>query len=154
VRSLKIIVFYNGEFGQRLVGNLVNCSGFCISCGEACSQCRSGKFTSADDIVALYEMPDPATLGDFIDDVEPLLPQGLPEADIAIVVNVHREYSLASCQSSKRLGLRESLEGPRGLRSCRLARESSWRSWPRLLEWRLRLPSRFVHFALRKASRL
>jgi len=108
---LKIIVFYNGEFGQRLVGNLVNCSGFCISCGEACSQCRSGKFTSADDIVALYEMPDPATLGDFIDDVEPLLPQGLPEADIAIVVNVHPDILFGLLPKLKEAGVKGIIGG-------------------------------------------
>ena len=34
-------------------------------------------------------MPDPTSLGDFIDDVEPLLPQNIPVADIALVINVH-----------------------------------------------------------------
>ncbi len=61
-----------------MTGNLVNYSGFCISCGEACTQCRNVALDLAKDIVALVEPPDPASLGDFIDDVEPLLPQKLP----------------------------------------------------------------------------
>lgn len=29
-----ILIFYSGEFGQRVVNNLANCPGFCISCGD------------------------------------------------------------------------------------------------------------------------
>ena len=86
---MKLIVFYSGEFGQRVVGNLVNYSGFCISCGEACTQCRNVRPGYAENIVAMVEMPDPSSLGDFIDDVEPYLPEVIPPADIAMVINVH-----------------------------------------------------------------
>ena len=72
-----------------MAGNLVNYSEFCISCGEACTKCRTVAPDLSKYIVALMEMPDPASLGDFIDDVEPLLPQNIPAADIAIVINVH-----------------------------------------------------------------
>ncbi|HOT07315.1 MAG: Thymidylate synthase [Methanosaeta sp. PtaB.Bin039] len=101
---LKIVVFYNGDFGQRLVGNLLNYSGFCISCGEACNQCRSGKYSAAEDIVALVEMPDPDTLGDFIDDVEPLLPR-VPPADIAVMVNVHPDILFGMLPLMKEAGI-------------------------------------------------
>ena len=86
---MKVVVFYNGEFGRTLIGNLINFSGFCISCGDACTLCKSGKYSMAEDIVSVIEMPDPETLDDFIDDVDPYLPKEIPEADIAIVVNVH-----------------------------------------------------------------
>ncbi len=85
---MKVVVFYNGEFGRTLIGNLINFSGFCISCGDACTLCKSGKYSMAEDIVSVIEMPDPETLDDFIDDVDPYIPE-IPEADIAIVVNVH-----------------------------------------------------------------
>jgi hypothetical protein len=87
---VKIAVFYYGEFGQRVIGNLINYSGFCISCGEACTQCRVGKYSAAEDIVAIVEMPNPDDLGDFIDDVDPLLPI-IPNAEIAVVINVHAD---------------------------------------------------------------
>mgnify|MGYP000926540405 CR=1 FL=1 len=61
---MKVIIFYSGEFGSRVAGNLVNYSGFCISCGEACTQCRNVAPDLGKDIVALVEMPDPASLGD------------------------------------------------------------------------------------------
>ena len=86
---MKLIVFYSGEFGGRVVGNLINYSGFCISCGEACTQCRNVRPGYAENIVSLVEMPDPASLGDFIDDVEPYLPKDIPQADIALVMNIH-----------------------------------------------------------------
>jgi len=86
---MKVVVFYSGEFGRTLIGNLINFSGFCISCGDACTLCKSGKYSMADDLVSVIEMPDPETLDDFIDDVDPYLPKEMPKADIAIVVNVH-----------------------------------------------------------------
>jgi hypothetical protein len=104
--GLKLIVFYNGEFGARVVGNLINYSGFCISCGEACTQCRNVRPGYAENIVALMEMPDPSTLGDFIDDVEPYLPKAIPQADIAIVMNVHPDILFGLLPKLKEAGVK------------------------------------------------
>ncbi|GEM_PF-1415503 len=30
---MKVVVFYNCEFGRTLIGNRINISGFCMSCG-------------------------------------------------------------------------------------------------------------------------
>jgi len=108
---LKIVIFYNGEFGERLVGNLVNYSGFCISCGDACTQCRGGKFCSADDIVSIIEMPDPESLGDFIDDVDPYLPKNIPQAEIAVVVNVHPDILFGMLPKLKEAGIKGIIGG-------------------------------------------
>jgi thymidylate synthase len=103
---LKLIVFYNGEFGARVVGNLINYSGFCISCGEACTQCRNVRPGYAEDIVALMEMPDPSSLGDFIEDVDPYLPKDIPQADIAIVMNVHPDILFGLLPKLKEAGVK------------------------------------------------
>jgi hypothetical protein len=103
---LKLIVFYSGEFGGRVVGNLVNYSGFCISCGEACTQCRNVRPGYAENIVSLVEMPDPASLGDFIDDVEPYLPKDIPQADIALVMNVHPDILFGLLPKLKEAGIK------------------------------------------------
>src|SRR5271157_1152540 len=103
---MKLVIFYNGEFGQRVAGNLINSSGFCISCAEACSQCRSVRRGYAENIVSLVEMPDPATLGDFIDDVEPYLPVDIPEADIALVINVHPDILFGLLPKLKAVGVK------------------------------------------------
>lgn len=103
---MKLIVFYNGEFGARVVGNLVNYSGFCISCADACTQCRNVKPGFAENIVSLVEMPDPESLGDFIDDVEPLLPTNIPQADIAMVINVHPDILFGMLPKLKEAGVK------------------------------------------------
>ena len=103
---LKLAVFYNGEFGKRVVGNLINYSGFCISCGEACTLCRNVRPGYAANIVSLVEMPDPTTLGDFIDDVEPLLPTEIPAADIALVINVHPDILFGLLPKLKEAGVK------------------------------------------------
>ncbi len=103
---MKLIIFYNGEFGQRVVGNLINYSGFCISCAEACTKCRSVKPGYADDIVSVIEMPDPSTLGDFIDDVEPYLPKDIPQADIALVINIHPDILFGLLPKLKEAGVK------------------------------------------------
>ena len=103
---MKLIVFYSGEFGQRVVGNLVNYSGFCISCGEACTQCRNVRPSYAENIVSLVEMPDPASLGDFIDDVEPYLPRDIPQVDIALVMNVHPDILFGLLPKLKEAGVK------------------------------------------------
>jgi hypothetical protein len=107
-----------------VAGNLVNYSGFCISCGEACTQCRNVAPDLAKDIVALVEMPDPASLGDFIDDVEPLLPQNIPVADIALVINVHPDILFGMLPKLKMVGVKGIVGGsesprelPLGLRA-------------------------------------
>ncbi len=103
---MKLVVFYSGEFGARVVGNLINYSGFCISCGEACTQCRNVRPGYAENIVSLVEMPDPDTLGDFIDDVEPYLPKDIPKADIAIVMNVHPDILFGLLPRLKEVGVK------------------------------------------------
>ena len=103
---MKLIVFYNGEFGARVVGNLINYSGFCISCGEACTQCRNVRPGIAQNIVSLVEMPDPASLGDFIDDVEPYLPKDIPAADIALVINIHPDILFGLLPKLKDAGVK------------------------------------------------
>jgi hypothetical protein len=109
--NLKLMIFYSGEFGNRVTGNLVNYSGFCISCSEACTKCRAVAPDLARDIVALVEMPDPASLGDFIDDVEPLLPQNIPAADIALVINVHPDILFGLLPKLKEVGVKGIIGG-------------------------------------------
>ena len=109
--NMKLMILYSGEFGKRVAGNLVNYSGFCISCGEACSQCRVAAPDLASDIVSLVEMQDPASLGDFIDDAEPYLPNDIPQGDIAIVINVHPDLQFALLPKLKEAGVKGVIGG-------------------------------------------
>lgn len=103
---MKLIIFYSGDFGQRVAGNLINYSRFCISCGEACTQCRMVAPELSREIVAIVEMPDPSFLGDFIDDPEPYLPRDIPNADIALVINVHPDILFGLMPRLKDAGVR------------------------------------------------
>ena len=127
---MKVVVFYSGEFGRTLIGNLVNASGFCISCGDACTLCKSGKYSLAEDLVSVIEMPDPDTLDDFLDDADPYIPPDIPEADIAIVSNVHPDIIFGLLPILKDKGYRGIIGGserpkelPLGLRT-QLAEEA------------------------------
>jgi len=60
----------------------------------------------ADNIVSLVEMPDPESLGDFIDDVQPLLPKDIPSADIAMVINVHPDILFGMLPLLKEAGVK------------------------------------------------
>ncbi len=88
------------------MGNLINYSGFCISCGDACTQCRNVRPGFAENIISLIEMPDPDSLGDFIDDVEPFLPKDIPNADIALVMNVHPDILFGMLSKLKDAGVK------------------------------------------------
>jgi len=41
---MDLIVIYSGEFGERVIGNLINYSTFCISCADACTHCKEAKY--------------------------------------------------------------------------------------------------------------
>jgi hypothetical protein len=56
-------------------------------------------------------MPDPASLGDFIDDVDPLLPQNIPAADIALVINVHPDILFGLLPKLKEVGVKGIIGG-------------------------------------------
>lgn len=127
---MKVAVFYNGEFGRTLIGNLINFSGFCISCGDGCTLCKAGKYSLAEDLVSVIEMPDPEGLEDFIDDVSPYIPAEIPEADIAIVVHVHPDIIFGLLSILKEKGYKGIIGGsempkdlPLGLRT-QLAEEA------------------------------
>jgi len=91
--SLKLVIFYHGQFGERFIANLMNYRYSCPSfgaCGiDACVQCKYGVYSFSKNIVATYGMLDPATMPRFIENAEDFLPKSLPKADIAIAINLH-----------------------------------------------------------------
>ena len=84
---MRICILYSGEFGRKVIGNLVNQSGFCVSCGDLCDQCRRSRPSAADQIVGIYEIPQ--NLPEFIEEPEEYLPAMLPECDLLIAMDLH-----------------------------------------------------------------
>ena len=92
---MNLIVIYSGDFGERVIGNLINYSTFCISCAEACTHCKEGKYGFADSIKTFFKLPKPSQLPVFIEDsANEYLPQDIPDADIAIVSEIHNDLLL------------------------------------------------------------
>ncbi len=91
--DLKLVVFHYGFFGERFIANLMNYPNSCPSygaCGiDACTQCKDGLYNFSKNIIAAFSMPDPTTMPDFIENAEDFLPKIIPEADIAVAINLH-----------------------------------------------------------------
>ena len=93
--DLDLVVIYSGSFGERVIGNLVNYSAFCTSCVEACTYCRERRFGFSRNIKGIFKLPLPITLPEFIEDgVLDYLPKNIPEANCAIVSEIHNDLLL------------------------------------------------------------
>ncbi|MEX2723612.1 MAG: DUF166 domain-containing protein [Candidatus Freyarchaeota archaeon] len=86
---MRLYVIYGDDFGERVVGNLVNFSNFCTSCGEACGHCRIEYGSFASDIVGVDRIP--ANLPSFIEEPEKYLPRNPPKCDIIIAIGLHQD---------------------------------------------------------------
>ncbi|RLF17353.1 MAG: thymidylate synthase [Thermoprotei archaeon] len=84
---MKLGFLYSDEFGERVMGNLMNYSIFCRACDVTCEHCRASYGSYASDIYWLHEVPK--DLPTFIDDPSQYLPRELPELDILLVIGVH-----------------------------------------------------------------
>ena len=91
--DLRLVIFHYGFFGERFIANLMNYPNSCPSygaCGiDGCTQCKDGLYSFSKNIIAAFSMPDPTTMPDFIENAEDFLPKQIPEADIAIAINLH-----------------------------------------------------------------
>lgn len=86
---MRIYIIYGDDFGERVIGNLMNFSTFCTSCGEACSHCRLEYGSFAGEIFGAERTPD--NLPTFIEEPERHLPKNSPQCDIIIAVGLHQD---------------------------------------------------------------
>lgn len=85
---MKISVFYTGAFGEKVIGNLINTTNFCTSCGELlCDHCRSVRKGISHMIVQTYEFPE--DLPELIDDPTEYIPENLSETDLILAIDLH-----------------------------------------------------------------
>ena len=87
-KRVKLLILYGGNFGERVIRNLVNDSEFCKSCDPLCTHCKYERYCYAESIIGTIRFPAPETLPDFIDDPDPYIP-ALPSADIMIATEIH-----------------------------------------------------------------
>jgi hypothetical protein len=91
---LRLSVIYNDEFAERVVGNLINTSSYCKSCGYTCTYCRQLYGSFASDIQAIYRTPP--NLPSFVEEPEKFMPNGLPECDVLLAVGLHPDILAAT----------------------------------------------------------
>ena len=85
---MRIYVAYNGKFGERVIGNLVNFRNFCISCDKLCIFCRDDKrLDFANNITGIYTQP--LNLPVYIEEPMKYLPSSLPKNDVLLAINLH-----------------------------------------------------------------
>lgn len=90
---MRLSVFYSGEFGKKVVGNLVNSDSFCVSCGDLCDHCREPRASFAPLIVGLFELR--TDLPDFVEEPLEYIPDNLPQSDLIIAIDLHPDLLLA-----------------------------------------------------------
>jgi hypothetical protein len=105
---LNLLFIYSGDFGERVIRNLVNDPSFCKACGLLCDYCKYGVYSYVQNVHAAIKLPDPAKLPSFIERPEEHLPKKIPAADICVATGIHRDLLLA-------LPSRLSREGVKGL---------------------------------------
>lgn len=94
--SLKLFILFSGDFGVRIIDNLVNSLGHCISCGHLCIdfRCKYGKYGFAENIEGILELPDPNTLPVVVDEPPKYLPRSIPSVNIVLATGIHNDLYL------------------------------------------------------------
>ncbi len=94
---MDLLFVYSGNYGERVIGNLMNYHRFCTVCDPACSSCRFGQFNWSSEIRQALIVPGPS---------DALPPQegsslaiNAPEAEVAFLIDVHPEVMLDFVES-------------------------------------------------------
>ena len=91
---LDIAFVYSGNFGERVIRNLINDPSFCKVCGLFCDFCKYGIYSYVQNIHAAIELPNPSQLPRFIENPEKYLPKKIPTSDLCIVTSIHQDLLL------------------------------------------------------------
>ncbi len=90
VIRMKVYLLYTDEFGERVIGNLINIKEFCEVCELNCERetCRGNYPSYAANLLGLERLED--DLPSFIENPEDFLPKDIPLGiDVLIVVGIH-----------------------------------------------------------------
>jgi len=92
---LSLLFIYSGDYGERVIRNLINDPSFCKSCGLLCDFCKYGVYSHVHKIRAAIELRDPSELPPLIENPEEHLPKRIPAADVCVAVGIHKDLLLA-----------------------------------------------------------
>ena len=92
--TLTLVFIYSGEYGERVIRNLINDPSFCKSCGLYCDHCKYSVYSYVRNILAAIELPNPSELPAFIDNPEKYMPKKVPKAHLCIASGLHKDLLL------------------------------------------------------------
>lgn len=102
---MRIYVAYNGKFGERVIGNLLNFRNFCISCDKLCIFCRDDiRLNFANNITGIYTQPPDLPV--YIEEPNKYLPSSLPKNDVLLAINLHPDIITELPSMAKDAGTR------------------------------------------------
>lgn len=90
---MNLLIIYGSNFGEKIVGNLINYKGFCTSC-ISCIDCRYGRYDYSKNITSLIRFESKESFPLFIENPEEYIPKGIPSADVAIIHGIHQDIML------------------------------------------------------------
>jgi len=90
---LRLFVLYADDFGEKVIGNMVNLPDFCRACDLACASCRVKYSCFAPDVCGAFRVSN--DLPDVIDDPEEYLPRFLPHVDLLLAIGLHPDLLAA-----------------------------------------------------------
>jgi len=103
---LNLLFIYSGDYGERVIRNLINDPSFCKACGLLCDFCKYGVYSYVQNIHGAIELQDPAELPRFIEKPEKYLPKKIPNVDMCIATSIHQDLLLALPSLLKREGIK------------------------------------------------
>jgi hypothetical protein len=92
---VSLLFLYSGDFGERVIRNMINDPSYCKVCGLLCDFCKYGVYTYVQNIHAAIELLDPNKLPLFIEKPEKYIPEKIPFVDICIATGLHKDVLLA-----------------------------------------------------------
>jgi len=111
---LRLFVLYGHDFGEKVIGNMVNLPDFCKACDLACANCRVKYSCFAPDVCGAFRVPE--GLPEVIDDPQPYFPKVLPRVDFLLTIGLHPDLLAALPEVARLAGARAAIvpiEDPR-----------------------------------------
>lgn len=90
---MRLFVLYGHDFGEKVIGNMVNLPDFCKACDLACGSCRVKYSCFASDVCGAFRVTN--ELPAVIDDPAPYLPRILPDVDVLLAIGLHPDLLAA-----------------------------------------------------------
>ncbi|WP_406660030.1 DUF166 family protein [Methanolobus sp. ZRKC3] len=90
---MRLNIFYSGDFGRKVIENLINPDKFCVSCGDLCDHCREHRPSYANIISGLYELR--TDLPDFVEEPMEYIPEHIPDCDLILAIDLNHDLLTA-----------------------------------------------------------